>query len=107
MSAMPPHSRSLPSRPQEIKGKYTPTQGKEPPPCTTLDLGHPQTSDICDGGSAQDQVPGSWWVLSISQPFLGQIGSKFGSINYMYGIFSGEVGRGIWKLLLKLWRENI
>ena len=55
--------------------------------------------NVPDGVSTQDRVSaqaGFTHILLISQPFLGQIGSNFQGIKYMYGISSGEVGRNIW-----------
>ena len=85
------------------------TQGKESPPCTTLDLGHPRPLTFATGFPLKTGFPGFGEFYALSQPYLGQTGSNFGGINYMYGIFSGEfeVGSGIWKLLLKQWSENI
>ena len=68
-----------------------------------------ELNNVPDGVSTHDRVSAQAGLTHrylIYEPFLGQIGSNFQGIKYIYGIASSEVGKGTCEMLQKLWLEN-
>ena len=63
-------------------------------PCKNLPLSPKSTLRIQGSVCYRDVAHHRVTDFSISQSFLGQIGSNFGGAKYINGIFSGQVSRG-------------